>query len=442
VKPKIVSRQALIGQRGVNVIERIVLDMGSRWVPSPVLDVGIDGVIELCDPTSRAALGIVLHVQSRATEDQFTAETAGSFEYLCSERDLDYWLQGNAPVILVVSRPPSNEAYWVPIKDYFADTKRRSTRRVVFDKTRDRFSPQAFHELLQTGASRDAGIFLAPPRTSERILTNLLTVRSFGERVFVADTDYRTRGELWDALKREGYQGGGEWFTKERRLVSFLDLREPPWPKVCDRGTVDDFSAEEWSQADDPDRVRDFVRLLNSALREKLYPLVRFWPDEGVFAFTAGPGLRERRIRRAGARSGGRVVFSEYVSKRSSRRVAYRHLAFDAQFRRYGGRWYLEIVPTYLFTTDGRQVAGRNGEYVAAMKRLDRHEAVRGNLATCTEVLTRAPGLFGGDYRFLSFGGLVELDLDVGINDKAWLAGPEVEAASETEPEEADGLWG
>lgn len=434
--------QALIGQRGVNLIERIVLDMGSRWVPSPVLDVGIDGVIELCDPTTRAALGIVLHVQSRATEERFTAETAESLEYLCQERDLDYWMQGNAPVVLVVSRPGSDEAYWVSVKDYFADAKRRAGRRVVFNKTRDRFSPGAFHDLMRTGTSREVGIYLAPPRTRERILTNLVTVRSFGDRVFVADTDYRTRGELWDALKREGYDGGGEWFAKERRLVSFLDLREPPWPKVCDRGSVDDFGVDEWAQAEDPDRVRDFVRLLNSALREKLYPLVRFWSDEDVFAFTAGPGLRERRIRRTGARSGGRVVFSEYVSKRSSRRVAYRHLAFDAQFRRYGDRWYLEIVPTYLFTTDGRQVAGRNGEYVAAMKRLDRNEAVRGNLSTCVEVLTRAPGFFAGDYPYLSFGGLVELDLDVGINDQAWLAGGEVATAPEHESDEADGLWG
>jgi hypothetical protein len=58
VKPKVLSEQALIGQLGVNLIERIVLAMGSRWVPSPVLDVGIDGVIELADPTSHAALGI------------------------------------------------------------------------------------------------------------------------------------------------------------------------------------------------------------------------------------------------------------------------------------------------------------------------------------------------------------------------------------------------
>ena len=129
MKPKTLSKQALIGQRGVNLIERIVLDMGSRWVPSPVLDVGIDGIIELCDPTTGAALGIVLHVQSRATEERFTAETVDSFEYLCSERDLDYWMQGNAPVVLVVSRPGNNEAYWVSIKDYFADPNRRSARR-------------------------------------------------------------------------------------------------------------------------------------------------------------------------------------------------------------------------------------------------------------------------------------------------------------------------
>jgi hypothetical protein len=58
---------------------------------------------------------------------------------MCDERDLDYWLGGNAPVILIVSRPNSNEAYWIPIKDYFRDPIRQKQRKVLFDKRTDRF---------------------------------------------------------------------------------------------------------------------------------------------------------------------------------------------------------------------------------------------------------------------------------------------------------------
>ena len=54
-KPKTLSSQGLLGQQGVNFIEKIVLDMGSRWTPSGPNEVGIDGYIELFDPGSRVA---------------------------------------------------------------------------------------------------------------------------------------------------------------------------------------------------------------------------------------------------------------------------------------------------------------------------------------------------------------------------------------------------
>lgn len=106
-KPKTLSKQAISGQRGVNTIESLVLSFGSKWNPTSALDVGIDGDIELCDPETGEALGLLIRVQSKAVTGPFLAETASSFEFVCDERDLDYWFKGNVPVILVVSRPAS-----------------------------------------------------------------------------------------------------------------------------------------------------------------------------------------------------------------------------------------------------------------------------------------------------------------------------------------------
>ena len=135
-KPKTLSKQALSGQRGVNTLESVVLSFGSIWNPTSTLDVGIDGAVELCDPETGEALGLLVRVQSKAVTGPFLAETASSFEFVCDERDIDYWFKGNVPVILVVSRPASGEAYWISVRDYFADAAIRSTRRVVFDKAR------------------------------------------------------------------------------------------------------------------------------------------------------------------------------------------------------------------------------------------------------------------------------------------------------------------
>lgn len=65
VHPKTISAQGIAGQKGVNLIEAILLKMGSRWTPSGPNEVGIDGYIELFDPTSRVSLGLNLAAQSK-----------------------------------------------------------------------------------------------------------------------------------------------------------------------------------------------------------------------------------------------------------------------------------------------------------------------------------------------------------------------------------------
>ena len=68
-KPKTLSSQGLLGQKGINFIERVVLDMGSRWTPAGPNEVGIDGYIELFDPSSRVALCKTLAVQSKVVSE-------------------------------------------------------------------------------------------------------------------------------------------------------------------------------------------------------------------------------------------------------------------------------------------------------------------------------------------------------------------------------------
>jgi hypothetical protein len=155
---KKIHRNSLLGQQGINLIERIVLEMGFVWYPTSGLEAGIDGLIEIRDPVTGVVRNTILQVQSKATAGSFTAETAQGFDYLCDARDLDYWLQGNAPVILVVSRPATNEAYWVSVKDYFKDLAVRQARKVHFDKRRDCFDSACRPALLALGMPRNAGI--------------------------------------------------------------------------------------------------------------------------------------------------------------------------------------------------------------------------------------------------------------------------------------------
>jgi len=108
----------MIGARGVNLIERRILEMGFLWYPSVGVEAGIDGRLEIRNEDSEVT-NCIVSVQSKATDGAFEGETQSELTFTCSERDLRYWLKGNLPVIVVYSRPRTDEAYWLSVKDYF-----------------------------------------------------------------------------------------------------------------------------------------------------------------------------------------------------------------------------------------------------------------------------------------------------------------------------------
>jgi hypothetical protein len=412
----------LRGQQGINLIERIVLEMGCIWNPTGPLDIGIDGTIELCDRDTGEPLGLFLHIQSKATDFAWERETADGFDYTCRSQDVDYWMQGNAPVLLIVSRPGRDEAYWISIKDYFRDPARRQNRRAHFEKAKDRFTPDAYAALFELAKPQDAGLYLAATPKVEELLSNLLEVRAFAPRIYIGDTPFRQRRDVGGAFRELGESCPSEWLLKEKRILSFRDLREFPWDRVCDRGTVEYFSADEWAFSPDADRRRDFVQLLNGALREKLFPQVRPWGKLGLYAFTASKNLKPRTIRYSShSRSARRTVFEVYARESQGNVYThYRHMAFRGRFHLYEGRWYLEITPTYLFTLDGYHVHRLHSEWLKGIKRLDRNRAVLAQLLVWVQYLQQNGDLFSQSYPYLSFGRLAEFALDVGIDDGHW----------------------
>jgi hypothetical protein len=425
---KKLSLQVVLGQKGINLIERIVLDMDCIWSPTGPIDVGIDGTIELCDQATREPLGIFLHVQSKATDVPWERETEREFYYPCRPQDLDYWMQGNAPVLLVVSRPATSEAYWISVKDHFQNPVRRQSRRAHFVKEKDRFFPGVYPTLFDLAKPRDVGLYLAPAPRPERLISNLLEVTSFASRIYVAQTSMRQRPEVWKAFEELGTRCPAEWLLKDKQVVTFHDLREFPWDHACDRGTVEEFAVEEWAHSPDPDRLRDFVHLLNGALQEKLFPQVRPWRKLGVYAFTATRDLSPRKIPYASHTRAARcTVFEVYTQEWNGRTYThYRHMAIHSRFRLYDDRWYLEITPTYVYTKDGRSVHRRHSEWLKGIKRLDKNRAVLAQLMFWAQYLQGTRDLFTEPYPYLSFGRLAEFTLPVGIDDDAWQARDEV----------------
>lgn len=432
------AQTALTGRQGVNLIAGVVLRMGYAWNET-TMDAGIDGIIELCRPDTREALNRVILVQSKATQARFPKETDEAFEWPCDARDVDYWIGGNAPVILVVSRSQADteEAYWVDVKQYFADPKARRSGRVKFEKRRDRFDEGCAARLMALGAPQSDGLYMAPAPRQETVLSNLLRVASFAPTVYTAETEFRKEGMLWAHFKENGQEPGSEWALWDKRIYSFLDLDQEPFRSVCDLGTLEAIDTDHLALSEDRDMTDLFVRLLRKALRQKLWRMgVRFDRDERHYHFTAGKGRSSRSVSyRSREKRTSRLVFERYPDRRDPSRIAYyRHSAFQGHFVRYDGAWYLEITPTYRFTSDGYEVHRFAADYLKKIKEIELNDAVAGQVIMWAEVLRDLPDLVRPEYPFLSFGELAAFDIDVGVDDGSWhSADPTARAGTDSE---------
>ncbi|MBE7494526.1 MAG: DUF4365 domain-containing protein [Verrucomicrobiaceae bacterium] len=423
---KKIHKNTLTGQQGVNLIATTVNDMGFLWSPTGgASDAGIDGFIEIRNPETGDATNLIIQVQSKATLHNWDGETPTSFEFRCDDRDIDYWLQGNAPVILVVSKPKNQEAYWVSVKDYFSDLNRRKTKKVIFNRETQRFTSKCSDELVRLAAPKDSGLYLAPPPLEETLVSNLLPISRYAQKIFRADTHHRGHKSVWDSLGERKAQYGKAWFLTDKQIVSFHDLRAQPWKDECDQTTVEEFHSDEWAFSNDPIKKAEFIRLLKLALSHDLNSrwMNYYQPKNGnaVMYFAKTKNLEPREITWKRHKEATRTVFGPHHGKKDPSKVMYyRHLGFEPSFARFEGQWHLQITPTYHFTSDGKISSRYRDSYLKGIKRIEKHQAVRDNVEFLAAYLVDQD-LFSGE-RLLTFSPLRRFVADFGIPEQDWVS--------------------
>lgn len=437
---KKITNENLLGQRGINLIEECVLSMGFAWHPTnQAVEAGIDGHVELRNPDSEQALNLIVAIQSKARTD-LSGETADSFTFYCDQRDIDYWLQGNIPVLLVVSRPTTREAYWVNVKQYFADPKTRQAKKIVFKKTEDRFDASVRDKLFAIARPLDSGLYLAPLPRSEQLLPNLLPVVLPTANICFAKTTYRDSRDVTRVINAKNMYPGLDWILHGNQIVSFRPLDQTPWTLVCDPASVKYRPTTTLANSGDPDERYLFVRLLGRCLEAKCRDLdIRFDGHREIFFFEDTDRLSTKTITfKSTARQSYRTVFEAYRDKETGKVRFCRHLAFEGHFRRLGTDWYLELTPTYRFTWDGRKPDRFADDRLKGIKRLERNRAVIGQLLTWIDILTQADNdLFRNNYPHLTFTRPPLQTLDVGINDDVWIGNEDPDEGARLNTEEA-----
>jgi hypothetical protein len=427
---KKIPKSARTGELGINLVQRIVVhDLGCMWYATGGTEAGIDGTIDLLHAETDEATTQIISVQSKAFST-LSGETADSFEYICRQKDLDYWMQGNTPVILVCSRPSTGEAYWVSIKDYFRDQAQRASKKVVFNKHTDRFDRDARASLEKLAIPQDTGLYLGSMPREEVVFSDLLPVRSLPPLIYTARTTFISRKAIFFHAGKDHLLSGC-WTIHGKVIYSFADLNARAWRTYCEEGSIEEHPTSLLGDSESLPTKKIFVELLNYTLKDQLYDQDLGYCSDGYFFQKPDDALGQRKATYSSReKKATRVMFSAYTNKDGSAVSFYRHTAFKAQFHRFDDKWFLQVIPTYHFTSDGYRISPLAGAALSGMKRLENNEAVYGQVLMWARILQQQTG-WNAKPRKLFFADPLKFQSSAGFEDDVWLKQqPTVEEAA------------
>ena len=285
-----------------------------------------------------------------------------------------------------------------------------------------------------------------PPRPqSETLYLNLLEI-FFPEKLYISDLavarnviienssdlgkNSSTRNILREALSQKGLNFSLDWVSHKKKLITFHDLNDDKLPltSLINPSTTRIIATEEFYDKD-IDHERVFVSLLGRCMQQKLYHKQIQWQNEDkLFMFFEIDGQRERQEQWLGKKTNTREVYKRTMKRDSPHEIlSCKHLSFLTQYKRFGDRWFVLIKPEWFISKDGYRKSFYMADSVNYLKRRERNEHVFNHLKAIVHIIKhdRPPDLFRSNYTypFLSFGDLLNFDMELSLDDHEWLTG-------------------
>lgn len=330
---------------GLLAIHSTANDWGWIWRATTAPDTGIDGTLEVVEGAN-AATGKQLGVQSKSGRSYLRNESETTFEFHARPDDVAYWAEHSLPVLLAVYDPTLKQLYAISVKDYLRDKPDAlvSPHRFVFHKDADIVGEDArsWMRSVAFGGTRSYTTRVASSIT-ETLHTNLLAVLSTPPAVYCSTPlSGKTKSDL---------PKGVTVLEKESRWWSFEDPSSSgsQLHALIDPGAVDSFRLDDL--ASDDNRRGYVVELLNKALRGHLRGLpIAFDHAHRRHYFLPNKGEPRSWTYQSVKRKATRKVAHPLTGK------SWAHHAANFGWEQHGSRWFLKVVPAYVFTERGTTV--------------------------------------------------------------------------------------
>ena len=417
---KQIHDNVFIGEDGIAIVQRVLYKMRYAWQATGKFDAGIDGYIELRDARNRSMLGAHLGAQVKARR-QFTAETDESFEFLCEQEHIDYWMRSNIPVLLICVHPETDEAWFVCVTEYFLNPSIRAGRRVFFDKRTMRFDASIVDRLRELALPTDAGVPRRGLTGPETLLTNLLPLVEVSDTLWSAPTECQTSEQANARYALADGPRASDYLLRENQLYSLRDPGVCELARLCEASRANSQPSTVWSASGDRDLEWRFADLLRRTLLQQLKPRIRWQPDRALFYFAPPFPLHSLKLVGPTGRRRAVVDVKWFTGRDGKRRVSHvRHQAFSPRFVRLEGQWYLQIEPDWYFSWNGTLEDRRADERLRFWKARERNNAVSGHLRLWEQILCEQSSGLDDHDTLLRFGPLRTERAPVGIDDKVW----------------------
>ena len=379
--------------KGLDAIQTTVHEMNCIFREITKDDFGIDGEIELTvqKPNGMGfeTTGGIIKVQAKSGASYVKQNSDTSFITPVSQSDFESWHRVNFPILLIVYNPNDEKLYWRHIQSYVKEDLADfgSPHKVEFRKPQDEFNVGCYQRLCELAD-------ISPPRVDytkrERLFSNRLLVTKQPPILTYATTEYETerqiRGQLTSMFVPPFCIRGNQLYTLSCLRDHRCNLRE-----FCNLTKISDMKTNEWIK--DISLRNDYVYLLNQLLgihRHRCglkYNSIRklvYFPRENDTDIEFKRDWHNVRTDRESTRSV--VKYYEYGSDKF-----WRHRAADLKFRFVDESLCLEIVPRYLFTTDGKKLwdSEKIGPYTTRIKAQERNTHVLADVLFWSDILSQ-----------------------------------------------------
>jgi hypothetical protein len=416
---KYYDKRTLNHEQALAWVKQQIIAMGCAFNETHI-EAGIDAFAELADPNTGEAQASFFGVQIKTCE-QFDAETDEKFSFYPEAKHINYWNASTIPVLLVVCRAKTEEAYAVWVQEYFRAPDKKDSKTVIFQKERDRFrgGDDWQRRLVDKAVPRSRGLSFPPVPMPEELGSNLLEVVP-PEQLYCGKTRFKNRESVLNVLEKRDFKGT-EFIIRDGYLWSVRSLHLNVWNDFVDTRTVRTLSFAELALHDQPAKRRHAVELLNHCLTSRLAMEDIFWlNDEKIYVYL--PSREATRTVRTTVQREKRESKKGllHVTKKGEEVRWCRHIAMKACFVEIGGRYYLEIDPTYYYTRDGKKKHRKWQDFIRNARIMEKQREYWANLGLWRHVLTHPDDMLHEDYVFLKFGDYIGFSAPVSIPDEVW----------------------